>query len=439
MTFIDPSYQIAPGIANISTGIVTLDINGFLPVSTLPLNAGSNVTLTTGTGGITIASSGGGGGGTPGGSNTSIQFNNSGSFGGDSFITYNSSTHLLYVNGPATLTGQVIIGGNLREINGVLYAWPGVQGASASLLINDGSGALNWTTASVLGLVSGTGTANQIAFWNGLSSISGNTNLYWDSTNDRLGVGTSSPTTPLQVHGIIYSDTGGFKFPDNSVQLTAAMSNPPGGSTGNIQYNAGAGSFGGSANLFWDNTNVRLGVGTNSPGEQVVIFGSNIRPIISDKVTHSQIYPSYNSETWNALEIKAPDGNGFYAGLALTGNSSGLSTGGVISFSNIGGGTPGTNDLRLADISGFPDGAVNSGYISIRTSNVHTMTEAMRIDHLQRVGIQTSTPAYALDVTGDINLSGVYRTGGTPGVSGTFTSQDGHTVTVTNGIITSIV
>lgn len=56
-----------------------------------------------------------------------------------------------------------------------------------------------------------------------------------------------------------------------------------------------------------------------------------------------------------------------------------------------------------------------------------------------RIGIGTATPAYKFDVVGDVNASGVYRSGGTAGVSGTFTTVDLKTVTVTNGIITSIV
>ena len=56
-----------------------------------------------------------------------------------------------------------------------------------------------------------------------------------------------------------------------------------------------------------------------------------------------------------------------------------------------------------------------------------------------RVGIGMNNPGYKFDVTGDINTSGVYRTGGTAGVSGSFTTVDLKTVTVTNGIITAIV
>jgi hypothetical protein len=51
------------------------------------------------------SAAGGGGGGSPGGSNTQVQFNDSGSFGGDSGLTYNKTTDVLTVSGGAVLQG----------------------------------------------------------------------------------------------------------------------------------------------------------------------------------------------------------------------------------------------------------------------------------------------------------------------------------------------
>jgi hypothetical protein len=48
----------------------------------------------------------------------------------------------------------------------------------------------------------------------------------------------------------------------------------PAGSQGYIQFNSSS-SFGASANLFWDSTNNRLGVGTSSPLTQLDVSGAN--------------------------------------------------------------------------------------------------------------------------------------------------------------------
>ena len=40
----------------------------------------------------------------------------------------------------------------------------------------------------------------------------------------KIGIGISDPQTPLHVNGQIFSTNGGFKFPDESIQTTAAKS-----------------------------------------------------------------------------------------------------------------------------------------------------------------------------------------------------------------------
>ncbi|MEM5879855.1 MAG: hypothetical protein QXQ16_00990 [Candidatus Aenigmatarchaeota archaeon] len=53
------------------------------------------------------------------------------------------------------------------------------------------------------GNITGSGSPGQVAFWTGTSSIGGDSNLSWDNTNKRLGIGTTSPAERLDVAGNI--------------------------------------------------------------------------------------------------------------------------------------------------------------------------------------------------------------------------------------------
>jgi len=70
-------------------------------VANLKISGGTNgyVLTTDGLGNLDWAAGGGGGNGTPGGSNTQVQFNNNGSFGGSPFLTFNNSTNTVQVAG----------------------------------------------------------------------------------------------------------------------------------------------------------------------------------------------------------------------------------------------------------------------------------------------------------------------------------------------------
>jgi len=50
------------------------------------------------------------------------------------------------------------------------------------------------------GTITGSGAANQVAFWDSASSITGENNLWWDATNNYLGINTNSPSVALDVH-----------------------------------------------------------------------------------------------------------------------------------------------------------------------------------------------------------------------------------------------
>ena len=75
-------------------------------------NRGAYIDLTAAATGVGTNLLAGGGGGTPGGSNTQIQFNDAGTFGGTAGLTFNKTTNAVATTGTFTATGN-ISGGNL--------------------------------------------------------------------------------------------------------------------------------------------------------------------------------------------------------------------------------------------------------------------------------------------------------------------------------------
>ena len=105
-------------------------------------------------------------------------------------------------NGTITFSG---IGGTYSGTRIVQVDQTGVlsslaDGSNNQLLSTDGSGNLTWVNPPS-GNITGSGTATRVAFWDGATSLSSNSNLYWENSNSRLGVGTASPSTTLHVSG----------------------------------------------------------------------------------------------------------------------------------------------------------------------------------------------------------------------------------------------
>jgi hypothetical protein len=83
---------------------------GTLNINTLTISGGTNgqYLQTDGTGNLAWVAGGGSGNGAVGGSNTQIQFNDAGSFGGQSGFTFNKISNVLATPGNITATGNII-------------------------------------------------------------------------------------------------------------------------------------------------------------------------------------------------------------------------------------------------------------------------------------------------------------------------------------------
>jgi len=114
------------------------------------------------------------GGGTPGGSDTNIQFNDNGSFGGSSDFTWNDTTKSLSVGGNANLYGSLTAGGDVELNDGGLFTTT-VQSitptANRFISFPDATG-----TVALVG-----GSSGQV-IWNNAGSLAGASTLTYDGS-----------------------------------------------------------------------------------------------------------------------------------------------------------------------------------------------------------------------------------------------------------------
>lgn len=113
---------------------------------------GSGIACTrSGTTGILTIS---GGSGTPGGSDTQVQFNDAGSFGGDSGMVFNKTTNALTVGGTITVNGMAVSGGSEKILTSSGSVTMGGTGNTNNekLLLDFESAANKLTLSSATGL-----------------------------------------------------------------------------------------------------------------------------------------------------------------------------------------------------------------------------------------------------------------------------------------------
>lgn len=192
-----------------------------------------------------VNTSTGGGGGTPEGSDTQLQYNNAGAFGGISGATTNGTT-VTYTTGNLVahdVKASQSAGIDILSNNGIVTALFGAGGGANSTFY--GGSKFDYATASTvpyfdasknlissavtpteLGYLSGVTsaiqtqlnakgtftlpalTAGSVLFSDGSTIAQDNANFFWDNTNNRLGIGTASPTYSLEVAGTFKSGTG---------------------------------------------------------------------------------------------------------------------------------------------------------------------------------------------------------------------------------------
>jgi len=92
------------------------------------------------------------------------------------------------------------VGGDAISVSGSPLTTSGTlalafSGTSAQYI----NGAGNLTTFPT-SLISGSGASGQVTFFNGANSVTGTNNFFWDATNNRLGIGTTTPQRSIEIY-----------------------------------------------------------------------------------------------------------------------------------------------------------------------------------------------------------------------------------------------
>ena len=159
----------------------------------------------------------------------------------------------------------------------------GAQGADGQVLTSTSFG-IAWEDASGGASLSG-GEANKVAIWSATDTLTHNDNFHFDTTNVRLGIGTSSPYAKLHIKETSNSGSAGYLLQVQSVNGGGDYFNTSGfhrdssqnmrlSLNRNTQINGNTVLINSSGNSYLVGGD--LGIGTYSPGEKLDVNG-NIR------------------------------------------------------------------------------------------------------------------------------------------------------------------
>jgi hypothetical protein len=260
------------------------------------LIAGSGVGITTGSSGAVTISNTASGASYVAGSDTQVQFNDGGTFGGDADFTFTKSTNLLKVtniSGSITSSnvsaGQVLLGGTSGVISGSNdFIWDntnrrvGIGTGSPIGKFSVGSG-----TQSIVIDSTGTGGVGTIQSYNGTLRINnGGNNTVFNTAGGTVGIGTTNPPASK------FFVSGSATLADSVAIIKAGVVSQTGGA-GVLEVQNSEGT-----SLFFVSGSGRVGIATTSPNARLEVnLGGSNAEILTLKTTYAADN-SYHSLTW---------------------------------------------------------------------------------------------------------------------------------------------
>jgi hypothetical protein len=128
---------------------------------------------------------------------------NRGALSSADWTTFNNKTSNLGTVtsvGLSSATSGVTIGSTPVTTSGTItLAIATASGSQNGLLSSSDWTTFNSKQNALTNPVTGTGTSGQVAYFTGTTAISSESNLFWDATNDRLGIGINVPARKLDI------------------------------------------------------------------------------------------------------------------------------------------------------------------------------------------------------------------------------------------------
>ena len=261
------------------------------------------------------------------------------------------------------------------------------------------------------------GNTGQVSYFDSASSLEGSNEFVWDSSNSRLGIGTSSPLGKLQVNKYTVGSQGNQTIHgelsvfanngDESLFLGVRDAAYPNRGWAFNPVITGVNSdlqikeHGSSGVRMTIQSGGNVGIGTTSPSSKLQVSGT------LDATGISQL----GSSGANVYLTSSSAGN---VGIGTSSPGSKLEVNGLIS----GKGGAGWGYTFSGDLdTSIENPSANT--ISFKTTGL----ERMRIDSSGNVGIGTTSPGYKLDIEGD-SSSGVVSVKNAANGRDTFRSEN---------------